>query len=110
MITTEIENKAAELSKSIGRKVTPIVFIEGEETIVGYIKEPERVVKQRAFDKALVSQSQAGAELLEYCLLKEHSDSRIYSDKSEHDHIYLGACVAALDVVKIAVEQSGKKK
>lgn len=117
MITTEqINQKAAELSQQIGRKVFPLVFvneIEGnDEQIVGYMQNPSRVVKMKAFDKTVISQASAGAELLENCLLKEHSDERIYSEKEEYDHIYMGACIAALNNIKVAVEQSalGKKK
>lgn len=110
MITPEIESKAKELSAQTGKEVMPLIFMDGETPVVGYIKMPERAVKMRAFDKALQSQTSAGAELLEYCLLKEHSDERIYSEKPEYDHIYIGACIAILGKVQIAVDQSGKKK
>lgn len=115
MITQEqITQKAAELSQQTGRKVFPLVFMhEGEngaEQIVGYMQNPTRVVKMKAFDKTVVSQASAGAELLEHCLLKEHSDERIYSEKEEYDHIFLGACIAALNNIKVAVEQSALDK
>jgi hypothetical protein len=56
----------------------------------------------------MTSPSFAGAELLEACLIKEESDNRIYSQKEEHDSIVMGAQMAALQSVKVSVEQLKK--
>lgn len=108
----QIEDKAAELGEKYNCKVIPLMFyddqVEPMEQVVGYMKAPQRIVKMRALDKSMQSPSFAGAELLEACLLKDDSDPRIYSQKEEHDHIYIGACVAALQKVKASVEQLKK--
>jgi hypothetical protein len=51
----------------------------------------------------------AAAEMLDSVLLKEHSDPRIYSERSEDDKIYLGAVMAAYDLVKFSVNTLKKK-
>ena len=101
--TEEINTRADELSKVHNVKVTPIVFFDEDtnEKIVGYLKEPTRLQKQRALDKTLISQSSAGEDLLMACLIKEESNPRIYSESSNDDAIVMGACQAALATVKL---------
>ena len=111
MTKEEAEIKAGELSVSMGVKVHAIVFQEkeGDPEIVGFIKEPSRMVKLAVLDKSVMGGFSAASEMLESVLIKEHSDSRIYSEKSEDDKIYLGAVMAAYDLVKFSVNTLKKK-
>ena len=113
-MTTEQTNyheKANELTASLGVKVHPIFFKESEDSpeIVGYIKEPSRMVKLAVLDKSVMGGFSAASEMLEAILIKEHSDPRIYSEKNEDDKIYLGAVMAAYDLVKFSVNTLKKK-
>lgn len=111
MTKEEAEIKAQELSVSMGVKVHAIVFQENEGSpeIVGFIKEPSRMVKLAVLDKSVMGGFSAASEMLESVLIKEHSDPRIYSEKSEDDKIYLGAVMAAYDLVKFSVNMLKKK-
>lgn len=108
----QIEAKAKELTEQHKCTVYPLVFLTGteedSEQIIGYMKEPKRAVKMVAMDKAMSRPSFAGQDLLQACLIKEESDNRILSEKSEHDSIFLGACRAALEKVQISMEQLKK--
>jgi len=111
MTKEEAQIKADELSASMNVKVHPIVFQEDADAdlIVGYIKEPSRMVKLAVLDKSVMGGFSAAAEMLDSVLLKEHSDPRIYSERSEDDKIYLGAVMAAYDLVKFSVNTLKKK-
>ena len=104
--------KAQELSTLLNTKVHPLVFkIEGEdEFCVGYVKEPTRAVKLAVMDKSLVGMYSATGEMLDVILLREHSDPRIYSERSEDDKYYLGAVMASYELIKVAVNKADKKK
>lgn len=106
------EQKAVELSQQLGAKVHPLVFTasEEDEPVVGFVKEPSRAVKLAVLDKTLVGMYSAAAEMLDVIILKEHSDPRITSEKPEHDKYYLGATMAAYELIKLAVNQVDKKK
>lgn len=106
------EQKAVELSQQVGTKVHPLVFMaQGEsEPVVGFVKEPSRAVKLAVMDKTLVGMYSASAEMLDVIILKEYSDPRITSEKPEHDQYYLGATMAAYELIKLAVNQVDKKK
>jgi hypothetical protein len=103
--------RAAQLSEKFGVKVHPLVFKdpESENTIIGFMKEPSRQVKLAVLDKAVMGGFSAAAEMLETILIREESDPRIYSDKSEDDNIYLGAVMAAYNIVQFSVNQAKKK-
>jgi len=47
--------------------------------------------------------------MLDSVLIKEESDPRIYSERSEDDEIYLGAVMAALDLIKVGQNTLKKK-
>jgi len=104
--------RADELTQSMGVKVHPIVFMTEEEDnpVVGYVKEPSRAVKIAVMDKSLVGMYSAANEMLDVVLLKEHSDPRIYSEKTEHDKFNLGATMAVYDLVQVSVNVADKKK
>lgn len=107
----DIESKASELEKEHKCKVHPIIFqaSKDSEKIVGYIKEPARIVKMRALNKGEIDKMGAGADILECTLIKEASDARIYSEASENDAIYIGACVAALKRIDVMMDVYKKK-
>lgn len=105
----EIEQKAIEIGKRMGCKVTPFLFVKGEEFIVGYIKDPSRVDKMKALDLNEHSPSQAGVHLLITSLIREESDPRILDETPENDPIYLGAIEAAKSTVSIYNDLVKKK-
>ncbi len=111
MKNEEIEKKAAELSVKHGVKVIPIVFIGEDESdmVIGFIKEPPRVVKLRVMDKGLTQPVSAASEVVDAYLIKEESDARIYSEAPENDQYYIGATMAAYNLVKMSVDQFKKK-
>lgn len=87
-------------------KVHPICFVEGDEFITGFMREPDRMTKTRYLDKAVASLASAAGELLEVCLLREHSDSRILTN----DNHYFGACAIVNALVQASQNVIGKKK
>lgn len=99
--------KAEELSAQLGVKVHPLVFKgdTDDDAVIGYIKEPPRAVKIAIMDKSLVGMYSAVEQVLENILIREHSDPRTYSEKAEHDKIYLGAVMAAYDLIQISINQ-----
>ena len=111
MTQEEIELKASELSIKHGAKVHPIVFqIKGsEDQIIGYLKEPPRFVKLRIMDKAMESPVSADSEIIDAYLIKEESDSRIYSESPENDEYYMGAALEAYSFIRFAANTFKKK-
>lgn len=107
----EIRSKADELSTREGCKVHPLVFMADEnDQVVGYVKEPIRIVKQRALDSAIQKGATVAAgELLDAILIKDASDPRIYSELPENDKFYLGASMACMELIKISNELFKKK-
>jgi hypothetical protein len=104
-----VADKVAELEKQYGVTVYPVVFKDEEgKDVVGYLKNPSRVVKLRVLDKSIMSPISAGAELLEVCLIKEASDPRIFSEAPENDTYNLGAAMAASRVVAFSTNQFKK--
>jgi hypothetical protein len=95
--------KADELTKTLNVKVHPIVFQDNEnsEPIIGFIKEPSRMVKLAVLDKSVMGGFSAAAEVLDSILIKEESDPRIYSENPEHDSIYLGAVSACYELITL---------
>lgn len=106
------QQKAAELSEQLKTTVHPLVFVaaENEEPVIGYVKEPTRAVKIAVMDKSLVGMYSASSEMLEVILLKEHSDPRISSERTEDDKYYLGAVMAVYEMIKVSVNMADKKK
>lgn len=107
----ELEKKAQELSVKYNCKVTPIVFFDEEkkEEVIGFIKEPSRMVKLRVMDKAVTSSITASADLFDTILIKEESDSRFSDDKSENDKYYLGGVMEAFKTIEFAQSIFKKK-
>lgn len=109
MEISEIESKSKELSARFGVEVTPFMFQNGEDKIIGYLKDPARLDKMRAIDIYEVSRTQAGDLLLRTSLIQEESDKRILEEKPENDPIYLGAIEFAVKTVQLYNEQLKKK-
>lgn len=111
MTNEEIQLKADELTQREGCKVHPLVFAAAnDEQVIGFVKEPMRIVKQRALDAAIQKGATVAAgDLLEAILIKDASDSRIYSEAAENDSYYLGASMACMELINISKEQFKKK-
>ncbi len=113
MTKEEIQAKADELKAKFGVPIHPLVFKENEdgtgEDIIGFMKEPARIVKLRVLDKSVMSAMTAASELLDMCLIKEESDPRMYSEAIENDKIYIGACMAASAIIRYSTNQFKKK-
>jgi hypothetical protein len=106
----QVKEKAEKLSQLHGCNVTPLVFKDGEDSIIGFVKEPPRIVKQRALDAVMQKGAvTAAGELMEAMLIKEESDQRLYVDRPEYDKFYLGASMACMELVKVSQEQFKKK-
>ena len=106
----EIEDKRLELKTIHGVEVHAIFFNTKEDgEVVGYLKEPDRISKMRALDMFTMGQFALSAStLLETCLIKEESDTRILSELPEHDSIYLGFLMEAQALVKYYSSQTKK--
>ena len=103
------EAKRVRLSKELGKEVHLCVFeTEEKEEIVGFMKEPDRLVKMRALDMSLQSWTSAANILLETSLIKEHSDPRILDENPDNDKIYFGFLMKANELVKFYSEKQKK--
>jgi len=103
----DIQKKADELSTKHNCKVLPIVFVDEDtqEEIVGFIKEPQRMVKLRVMDKAMTAPVTASAELFDAIFISEDSDPRFLTE----DKYYLGGTMEAFKTVEMAVNTFKKK-
>lgn len=100
----EIEKKRAELEKQEGVTVHAFAFdvAEGDQC-VGYVKNPNVQFKMRAFDKMMVSTTEAGQMILENFLLKDQSDPRILLTDDKNQGIHISAsleCVKTIEVLR----------
>ena len=92
---------AKELSEKHKSHVIPFAFIVNGENVIGYLKEPGRLIKMQAIDMRETSRTQAGDLILRSCLIQEESDKRILEERPENDAIYLGAIDFAINTVMI---------
>lgn len=104
--------KAQALSEELKVKVHPIVFYveKDKEPVIGFFREPNRMVKLAVMDKYATGFYSACAQALEACLIKEHSDPRISSERPEDDNYYMGAVMAISEKIEFAANQVDKKK
>lgn len=102
---------AEKLSAEMNTKVIPLVFRveEDKEPVVGYIKEPNRMVKLAVMDKYASGFYSACAQVLPTILIKEHSDPRLSSELSKDDLYFMGAVYAVSELIQFASNQVGKK-
>lgn len=111
MTDQEILAKAGELSQREGCRVHPLCFkAQTGEDIVGFIREPQRIVKQRALDAAIQKGTTVAAgELLEALIIRDESDPRIFSDDAQYDEFYFGASMACFELINISRNEFKKK-
>jgi hypothetical protein len=106
------KEKAEQLSIREKSKVTPILFYQNgnaSDPIIGYLKHPTRVAKVAIMDKSdQAGNFSAGAEMLNICLLKADSDPRLSSEAEQYDDVYMGAILAAQDLIKASINQIKK--
>ena len=103
------EATRVKLSKELGREVHLCIFeTEDKEEIVGFLKEPDRLVKMRALDMSLQSWTSAANILLETSLVREYSDPRILDENPDNDKIYFGFLMKANELVKFYSEKQKK--
>jgi hypothetical protein len=104
--------KAAQLSEDLKVKVHPLIFFveKDKEPVIGFVKEPSRAVKLAVMDKYATGFYSACSQALDATLLKEHSDPRISSERSEDDNYYMGAVYAVSEMISFAANQVDKKK
>ncbi|RYD57018.1 MAG: hypothetical protein EOP56_09430 [Sphingobacteriales bacterium] len=107
----QIEAKAKELSEKHACKVHGFEFINPEngDQVIGYIKEPNRLLKLYALDKGALQLYSVGVQLIDSCLIKDESDPRIYSESQEHDTYYFGAIDFANGLIALSRDQLKKK-
>ena len=107
----QVQAKADELQIREGCQVHPLVFVDTDTDtqVIGFVKEPSRMVKLRVLDKGLISPVTAAAELLDAVLIKDVSDARIWDEKPENDKIYLGAVMACYETIQLSTNQFKKK-
>jgi hypothetical protein len=104
--------KAQSLTDELKTKVHPLVFsVETDaDPVVGFIKEPSRAVKLAVMDKYAMGFYSACSQALDAIILKEHSDPRITSERSEDDLYYMGAVYAVSEMIQFAANHVDKKK
>lgn len=109
----QYEEKSAEIAKQLGvEKVHPVVFINPEtaERAVCYLKEPDFQTKLAIMDKALIlGVYQAGHELSQLCVIKEHSDAITYADIYAAEDFKMGVVDYCLTMIKRYQNQFKKK-
>lgn len=108
----EAKQKAEKLSDELKVKVHPLVFFveQDGEPVVGFLKEPNRMVKMACMDKYNHGFYTACGQVVETLLIKEHSDERILSEKPEHDNYFMGAVNVVSELITFAANQVDKKK
>jgi len=104
----DIFEKAQQLSTRFGVKVHPFLLKNGDDQVIGYVKEPSRLSKYRYLDKAMTGAMSAALELLEVCLIKEESDPRITSEAPENDIYNIGAATFCASLLNIATDSLKK--
>lgn len=111
-IQETIKAKAKELSQREGVPVHPILFYHNgneNDPVIGYIKEPTRLAKIRILDKGeQIGSNSAAAEMLEMCLIKDESDSRILNQSPQYDYLYIGASLECQKIITYSINQIKK--
>ena len=128
MTKKEVVLKAEDLTKSLGITVHPITFVnytpaqqslikeggevpEAETDIIhGFLKEPSFLVKARAMDRVTSGMAMtAYIEILDACIIKEHTDPRMVSETEGGGKFKLGAAKYAGELLLLATDQTEKK-
>lgn len=104
-----VDEKSIELGKSLNVKVTPLLFEVNGDWIVGYLKSPNRNAVRVAYDKyEKYGKLEAGALLLEICLIQENSDKRIIDENPLYDGINNWACMEAFKLIEFSISLTKK--
>ena len=103
-INDTVTSKAAELSTKLNLPVIGLCFKHVDQWIVGYVKKPNRMTVRQAIDRMeKFGKLDAGDLILQTCLIREESDSRIVDMNPEYDGINNGACLEVLSLVEISL-------
>ncbi len=109
--TEEIEAKAAELSKSLSNKVSPVVITDNDGAqVVGYFQEPSYKALRYFVD--CYGKGDLGLSLeytLSDCLIKEESDPRILSEERKDAKIKFSFAQACAKLLAPYVDEYKKK-
>ncbi len=109
----DAEIKANALADTLKKNVYPIVCVRpaSKEIFVGFIQEPSRAAKMEAFDimSARESLTGAGEIIINSSLLKSESHEAFSSEDSKYDDVFMGACVDALEHIKLLLNSLKKK-
>ncbi len=104
-----VEKRAAELTKSLNLEVTPLLFVQDDEFIVGYMKQPNRQTCRAAYDRMeKYGKLDAGDLILEACLIKEESDTRITDPSPRYNGINNWACIEAFKLIEFNISVTKK--
>jgi len=111
-LEAKVEEKRLELKEKLKRNVySYIVKVDENDYAVGYVKEPERLVKMRVLDMLAMQNgvSAAGDMLLSTSLLVEESDRRILSTDSQFDTLYLTMITNCIELIQVYADVIKKK-
>ena len=101
-VEQEANEKAIQLTERLGEPINAHVINAGEQGfVIGFFKQPNRMLKMYALDMSTTSLSQANDTILKSCLLIDESDKRILEDKPENDAIYLTFNMYASTLVEL---------
>lgn len=103
------QEQAVEHSEKLGFKVEALVLNQGEDTVIGFLKNPNREAKRAILDELLKSPTNAGKLYLDVSLVKEVSDPRLWSNDSDCDAIVMGAEMACVSKVELYQSEIKKK-
>jgi len=97
----QIEETRKSLEEKLKRKVYAFAFVvEGDEQVVAYLRDPERLLKMRAMDMIMQSLTGSCEMLLKACIIEPESSSRIMSGLPEDDQIFMSALLEVQRVFK----------
>ena len=73
---------------------------DGTDSVV-YLAEPKRHQKMAIIDEYLSTKAktQAGALLIESCMIPEVSDKAVLVESTENDKVFLAMCMKAMNVI-----------
>ncbi len=104
----EVKFKLDELKIKYNIGIIPLLIYYNNEYIMGFVREPNRSQKSLALSKRYKSKYWAGMEILDICLIREHSDERLYSMDSKYDDLVLTAAFKIVDEIEYLSNNSGK--
>ena len=102
----EVEEQAAKLSETLKFKVHPMIFIEGDEFVIGYLREPDRATKTMYLDKAMQGLASASTQMVELLLLKDEGDAQRILKNDNH---FFGAAGKVNQIIQASQDQFKKK-